>query len=43
MSIKRISPKQREELKKKKEDRNKLDKLIKVLIADGLISEEDLK
>ena len=41
--IKRVSLKRREELKKRKEDRNKLDKLIKVLIADGLISPEDLK
>lgn len=39
----RISPKQREELKKRKEDRNKLDKLIKALIKKNLISLEDLK
>jgi len=41
--IKRVSIKQREELKNKKEDRNKLDKLIKVLIQKNLISSEDLK
>lgn len=41
--IKRIDPKIREILKKKKGESKKLDKLIKVLIADGLISEEDLK
>lgn len=41
--IKRINIKQRQELKKKKEDRNKLDKLIKVLIKKNIISQEDLK
>jgi len=42
MSVKRVSIKQREELKKKKENRNKLDKLIKALIQKGIISLEDL-
>lgn len=41
--IKRVSIEKREQLRKQKEDKNKLDKLIKVLIADGLIFEEDLK
>ena len=41
--IKRVSEKQRRELKKRKEDGNKLDKLIKVLIKKNLISPEDLK
>jgi len=42
MPPKRIDPKIREQLKKRKEDRNKLDKLIKVLIQKNLISLEDL-
>ena len=41
--IKRIDLKQREELKKRKEDRNKLNKLIKTLITKGIINQEDLK
>lgn len=40
--IKRVSVTQRKELKKKKEDRNKLDKLIKALIKKGIISKEDM-
>jgi len=43
MPPKRVSQKQREELKKKKEDRNKLGKLIEVLISKGIISQEDLE
>lgn len=44
MGIKRIAtPKQRELLKKKKEKDAKLAKLIQVLIAKGIISEDDLK
>lgn len=41
--IKRISPEKRAQLRKQKEDRNKLDKLIKSLIQKNIISQEDLK
>jgi len=42
--IKRVtSEKQRQLIKEKKEKDTKLDKLIKVLIAKGVITEDDLK
>lgn len=41
--IKRIPKELREQLKKKKEERNKLDKLIALLIKKNIISKEDLK
>ena len=43
MPPRRVNIRQRQELRKKKEDRNKLDKLIKALIKKNLISPEDLK
>jgi len=43
MPPKRIDPKTVIELKKKREDRKKLDKLINLLIQKNIISEEELK
>lgn len=41
--IKRISKLQRNKLRNIKEEKNRLDKLIKLLIAKGILTQEDLK
>jgi len=41
--IKRIDSKIVTELRKKKEDRSKLDKLIAILIQKGIITKDELK
>jgi len=40
--IKRIPIEQRKELRKRKDDKNKLNKLIEILIKKEIISQEDL-
>lgn len=40
--MKRLYPKIREELKKKKEETKKLDKLIKLLIQKGIINKNEI-